>query len=127
MWTNPNESIFITVAKCCPALTYLLISGFHLLKLDLFALLLGEWNDILFPIECDRFRDDSVLKSLKIPSQFLSPLCFTLKELFLVQPEEPTPLVVTYAFAMRYLSKLESTCKSKLDMAQISTLIHEMK
>jgi len=124
---KPHQSILSTVAKCCPALADLLISGFYLRKLDFFALLLGEWNHVLFPINCDRFIDDFFLESMKIPSEFLSPLCFTLKELFLMQPEEPTPSVATYAFALCHLSKLESTCKSKLDMAQILKFIRELK
>ena len=124
---KPHQSILSTIAQCCPALTELSICCFHLRKRDFFALLLGEWNDVLFPIECDRFRDDSVLKSLKIPSEFLSPLCFTLKELFLYHSDKSTPSVATFAFAMRHLSKLKSITDKWIDIADILKFIHKMK
>jgi len=107
---GPSQSILGTVAKVCPTLAELDIRGFHVWKQDLFDLLLGEWNESLFPTDSLQWSDDSTIKGLKVPSEFLTPLCFTLKKLLFHSDRDadaPTPSDSMCTFVLRHLPHLE--------------------
>jgi len=109
---EPRQSILGVVSKWCPALTTLKVRGFHFRKRDFFALLFGEWNVALFPTDKNKkWSHDSVIKVLRVPSEFLTPLCFTLKQLLFEDPNRHTAAITPsdsmYALALRHLPKLE--------------------
>ena len=107
-----RDSFFSIIGKLCPVLVKLRNWRFCINKMDILALIVKEdVADILFPKDNHRWSEDSTLGGLQFPSEFLNPLCFTLKELLLVRthwicircgvPESSN------AFALRHLRKLE--------------------
>jgi len=71
--------------------------------------------EILFPKDDRRWSEDQVLKRLRLPEQFLNPLCTTLKEvkieaknsMYFGFHSRKVKLQSSYAFALRHLFKLE--------------------
>jgi len=107
---EPCQYILGAVAKLCPSLAKLDIFGFHVRKQDLFDLVIGEWNDSLFPTDSHQWSVDSTIKGLNVPSEFLTPLCFTLKRLLFNSDRDtdvPTPSVSMCTFVFRHLPHLE--------------------
>jgi len=81
--------------------------------MDVVALILNaEMADILFPKDENRFSKNSVFSGLRIPIEFLNPLCSTLQELILDRWRwrdcDCVSPVTTFAFALRHLPKLEN-------------------
>lgn len=71
--------------------------------------------EILFPKDDRRWSEDEVLQRLRLPEQFLNPLCTTLKEVKIEAAfsryfwfhSRKVKLQSSYAFALRHLFKLE--------------------
>lgn len=82
---DTSQSLLSIVGKQCPVLAKLKVDGIFLEKLDIVALILNaDMAAILFPkTEHYRWTNNSDLQGLRIPSQFLNPLCGTLRELLL--------------------------------------------
>jgi len=81
--------------------------------MDVVALILNaEMADILFPKDENRLSKNSVFSGLRIPIEFLNPLCSTLQELILDRWRwrdcDCVSPVTTFAFALRHLPKLEN-------------------
>jgi len=107
---------FGLVGKICPVLAKLEIDGCWPNKRDIFALIVKEdMAEILFPKDDRRWSEDEVLLGLRLPEQFLNPLCTTLKEvkiealytMYFGFFSRKVKLQSSYAFAIRHLSKLE--------------------
>jgi len=103
------------VGKLCPVLTKLEVTGADLsYQRDFVALIVNaEMAEILFPKHGrDRWSEYSVFSGLRIPLQFLNPLCSTLKEMIL-DTQKPDTFhckyikETVYAFALRHLPMLE--------------------
>jgi len=87
------RSVLSLIGKSCPLLSHLSVSGFHPGKRDIFAIIMGDVVDNLRPALSfdDPFSikknkqptclEDDFLQGLKVPTEFLTPLCFTLKDL----------------------------------------------
>jgi len=110
-----SQSILSTVGERCPSLEKLLVSGFRYRKQDLIGLILGEVVNVLFPLENKGWSKDSVLGSLRIPLEFMRPLCFTLQELRvfcnchdLTECTHRSYSPAAYAFILRHLVNLHS-------------------
>jgi len=98
------------IGKLCPVLTKLEVYG-PITKTDIVALIVNaEMAKILFKNEGAKYpwcQDSLHLSSLRIPTQFLNPLCSTLKELILVRWRYDVFFTPVMTFALRHLPKLE--------------------
>jgi len=83
---QPYEPILGIIAKRCPVLTNLSGRGLRLcIKRDLLELLLGDYvTDKLTPFDNTLWSYDEVLKSVRVPQEFLTPLCSTLQKIELL-------------------------------------------
>lgn len=106
------KSYFSIIGKCCPALQTLSVNGYCMKKKDVLGLLVGDLADILFPSEDQGWSEDSVLIGLRVPPEFLSKLCFTLRnwDLKFYGKSGPAPHSsysdYPVAFALRHLPRL---------------------
>ena len=82
----PYEHILGIVAKYCPVLADLSVRGLCLrVKRDLLELILGDYaTDQLSPFDNSLWSGDEVLPSLRVPKEFLTPLCSTLQKIELI-------------------------------------------
>jgi len=78
---STNQSILSIVGKRCPALSKLLVSNFRFRKQDALGLILGDFADVLFSSDNQKWIENSVLQSLWVPKEFQSPLCSSLGKL----------------------------------------------
>ena len=107
-----NRSILSIIGKRCPNLKKLSLDEFCMRKNDVLGLIINkELASTLFLTNDDRWNKDSVLQGLRIPSEFLNPLCSTLQELSLLcgnwgQRCLCCDLNSMYAFSLRHLPKL---------------------
>jgi len=119
------EPILSLIGKACPSLSHLCLKkGSHTTKHDILAILLGELvTQLIGPPERFaehpywRFKtvdwaEDNALGRLIVPTEFLSPLCFTLRHLELLEPhssysEMPVVKSTTAAFVLRHMPLLE--------------------
>lgn len=110
------------IGEACSSLTHFTIDGTMLQKRDVLALILGksgvnlldrnEFNAGHSPSWCN----DQLLEHLEVPPEFLSPICFSLRQL---QFKEPQNIDDYYneiqkseaAFALRHLPLLEGVSK----------------
>jgi len=106
-----RDSLLSIVGKLCPVLVKLNLGKVCAKKRDILALIIkADMADILFAKDDSRWIEDSVLKDLRIPSQFVNPLCTSLKELLLkgcFKSVICAPPKSVYAFALRHIPKLE--------------------
>jgi len=123
------QSILSIVGKCCPSLCKLKLYGFPISKRDILALLIaGDVADILFPYNNDdRWSRDPVLESLRLPFQYLNPLCFTLEELSIKY--NTIWKDSTLAFALCHLPKLRKleTKQHGLDTVEAIKIIYRVE
>ncbi len=115
--------IFSIVGKCFPLLSTFRFKEFHLRKLDVIKLIVKEeLVDIIFtrPSQDDEgWSADSVLASLRIPTEYLNPICFTLETMY----TDPAMCclcttsgrclsedwsIAPFAFALRHLTRLHT-------------------
>lgn len=111
-WDHGKSQVFSIIGKVCPALTSLYVGGFAMRKMDVLRLIVvGDLADIVFRQDSAdaTFSDDddidwsqeSFLPGLRVPSEFLNPLCFTFKHFN--YKEEPLFTDSVEAFVMRHL------------------------
>ena len=84
---QPYEPILGIIAKRCPVLINLSVRGLRLcIKRDLLELLLGDYvTDKLTPFNnVSLWSNDVVLKSLRVPQEFLTPLSSTIQKIELL-------------------------------------------
>jgi len=83
---QPYLPILGIISKRCPVLINLSVRGLRLcIKRDILELLLGDYMiHQLIPFENSLWSNDVVLKSLRIPKEFLTPLCSTLQKIELL-------------------------------------------
>lgn len=129
---DSNKSVFGIIGKYCSNLQILDVDGTGMTKKDALALIVvGDLADILFPYydglsekefesmasrifsklpsDSDEiyWSEDSVLAGLRVPYEFLNPLCFTLRELNFNEWKYQDPFTGgVMAFALRHLPKL---------------------
>jgi len=99
------ESLLGIIGQICPKLEELDFSDFSNIdeKKSILALLMGQdLARALFP-PGGMWARDSVLYKLRIPTKYLSPVCFTLERLL---PFRVDHYGAEYAFALRHLPKL---------------------
>ncbi len=115
-----QQSVLSIIEKRCPVLAQLTMCGFRCFsKRDMSTLLLGDMAAALSYYNNDYGSSwgavDSVMEVLRVPSEFLSPLCFTLKELHLLYndrgPDNSSECInwdshSVFAFTFRHLPKL---------------------
>jgi len=107
-----NRSILSIIGKRCPNLTKLSLKRFCIIKNDVLDLIFNEkLADTFFLTNDERWSKDSVLQGLRIPSEFLNPLCSTLQKLRLECLNDGRPCLCCapesmYAFGLRHLPKL---------------------
>jgi len=129
-WSIPNidlqimnqssKSYYSIIGKYCPALSNLKVNGYCMKKKDVLGLIVGDLANILFSYDGEEFNEsgrwlkDPLLVDLRVPAEFLSPICFSLEHLDL-QTNRPCEHAFTnrhsewaFAFALRHLPKLES-------------------
>ncbi len=109
---DDSHSLLSIVGKLCPVLTKLEVTRADFTrKRDIVALIVNaEMTDVLFPKDGHPWSQNSDFSSLRIPLQFLNPLCLTLKELILDSRKLEALKSVcesVYAFALRHLPQLE--------------------
>jgi len=108
------KSYFSIIGKYCPALTTLSVNGYCMRKKDVLGLISGDLADILFPSEDQGWSEDSVLIGLRVPSEFLNRLCFTLEKWdlrYYSTSRHAPPSSYSdspFAFALRHLPRLRS-------------------
>ena len=107
---NPSHrSVLSLVGKCCPNLVDLSVTGFIIKKKDIMGLILGELVDTLITTSAynEKWSENSVLESLRVPSKHLTPLCSTLKKLYcLSKYGQSSQCGSSPVFALRHLSAL---------------------
>lgn len=130
---DSNKSAFGIIGKYCSNLQILDVNGTGMTKKDALALIVaGDLADILFPyyegLSEKEFEsmashifskplpdsneiywsEDLVLPGLRVPYEFLNPLCFTLRELNFNEWKYQDPFTAggVMAFALRHLPKL---------------------
>lgn len=81
------KPIMSVIGNSCPSLSFLsLDGGFHNTKRDILALILGEVFDQLNPHwtnEMVSWSKDGPLELLRVPSEYLTRICFSLRDLWL--------------------------------------------
>jgi len=101
-------------------------------KNDVLGLIINEeLASTLFLTNDDRWSKDSVLQGLRIPSEFLNPLCSTLQELSLLCENwgqrclccDPNSM---YAFSLRHLPKLR-VLTSEIPTCQVIRCLYNVK
>ncbi len=110
-----NRLILQPLGKACPSLTYLKISrGCRVEELDVDNIILGELGEHIL-LDTEEY-------SLQVPTELLSPICFSLRHLHLAEPfwedyndKYFLPYYHPIVFALRHLPRLEkldgySTC-----------------
>lgn len=108
-WEHAKSLVFSIIGKVCPMLRELYVFGFAVRKMDVLRLIVvGDLVDIVFRQDSSEDDDidwsqDSFLPGLRVPSEFLNPLCFTLKSSDL---EEPLISDSVKAFVLRHLPNL---------------------
>lgn len=81
-----RSTLLSLVGKTCPLLTRLEVSGNGVFsKKSICGLLMGEWACDTIPEESEepKWLADYEFSRLNVPEKFLSPICFTLRELCL--------------------------------------------
>lgn len=112
VWDHGKSQVFSIIGKVCPALSSLYVGGFAMRKMDVLRLIVvGELADIVFrqdSADATLSDDDDIdwsqesfLPGLRVPSEFLNPLCFTLKDFN--YKEKPVINDSVRAFVMRHL------------------------
>jgi len=111
------------IGEACTSLTHLTIDGTMLQKTDVLALILGksgvkllDRNEFNNAEHSPSWCHDQLLEHLDVPPEFLSPICFSLRQL---QFKEPQYIDDYYneiqkseaAFALRHLPLLEGVSK----------------
>ncbi len=87
---SPTERYLVLtlIGKSCPSLTHLSVNGAKMCKKDILALVLGEFINNLYDSEEEpSWCEDGGVETLVIPSEFRTPICFTLQELRLIKEE----------------------------------------
>ena len=108
-----HRSVLKLIGYACPLLTHLSTSGFCVTAKDYLSLILGEFgDDELFHEFVDSkvwSEDSSSLEFLQVPSEILTPICFTLRALNLSFGSEIFTDVFysLAAFVLRHLPSLE--------------------
>lgn len=81
---SQHRSVLSIIGKCCPVLTKLTINNMCMRKKDVLGLIIdGEMANILFPRDFHGWGHDSIFGGLRVPVEFMNPICFTLQELSL--------------------------------------------
>lgn len=110
---NWRKSVYSIIGKHCTSLTKLEIDGgiaAHQLGTIMPLIVNRDVVNILFSRNERRWNQNPLLCDFLIPSEFLNPLCFTLKELSLwslVPYPTSKHELSACAFALRYLTKLK--------------------
>jgi len=153
-----NTSVLGIIGKCCPTLSYLSYNGITLRKKDVLELIfVGDLAAILFPsyefyemseAESDMFvrrvfgeppngtrpafdgnwSRDSVLPGLRVPPEFLNPLCSTLREIeyfddWRFNPDPFTDYLL--AFALRLIPNLLTQSSHHDKVVRLIKLIYK--
>lgn len=122
--TDFEPNILSFIGKCCPSLSHLCLKkGSHTTKHDVLAILLGELvehligpkeripKDPYWQFKKVNWAEDVALGRLRVPSEFLAPVCFTLRHLELAEDrpigDGPVMESTTAAFILRHLPLLE--------------------
>ncbi len=137
-----RQSVLSIIGKRCPILAELRIRTIDCFtKQDIIRLLLGDMADALFCYNNDYGLSwdavDSILEVLRVPSDFLSPLCFTLEKFFLECDQKhgysnnncgcfDGVSHSAFAFAFRYLPMLQQFNDStRTRKAQVLKILHK--
>lgn len=110
---EPHKPVLKFIGKSCPSLSHLRISKISYLGNEILAIILGENFSLLFPESPKQFwREDVVLKRMTIPTEYLTPMSSSLKELQLHYNatevhQNYSFYYLTIAFALRHLPNLE--------------------
>jgi len=133
-YTDPlvvKGSILSIVAEYCSALTSLTVSNFYLRNNDMLALITGASAKILFPNHGDQWTqtNDSVIKSLRVPTELMTPLCFTLRRLHLIRRGnfylcDPHISGCAAAFALKHLLELRTATEYPFKTIEAITIIY---
>ena len=105
-------SILSIVGEYCPILASLTVKGFYIRDRDMLALITGASVCILFPVNDDRWtRLSSIESLLLVPTELMTPLCFTLQSLRFTDQRmlcfcQPNISDSTAAFALKHLPEL---------------------
>jgi len=109
-----HKTLYKSVAKSCPALSHLSIVGScdFVKKVDVLSLvLIGELVDEMFKgnyHEETEWSADETLQHLRVPPEYLTPLCSTLQHLQLGDCDYYGCLDCTFAFALRHVPPLQN-------------------
>ena len=103
------EPVLSIIGSTCPELTSLYLNAFANIgkKLVLNLLIKRDFIDALFPEENEGWCKDSLLENLRIPTEFLNPLCFTLQQFDVLRKNAHSDYGSEYVFALRHLPALE--------------------
>ena len=120
--TSPRVkfTVLTLIGKACPLLSHLTVCGRLLDKRDILALILGETVNNLLDFEEFHNRklppwcEDRALEHLLVPSEYLSPICSTLRELKItrdhgVYDDNNQVFTPQAVFALRHLPLLRAT------------------
>jgi len=112
-WDN-KMSVFKCIGQSCPLLSYLSVSGFTVTKKAvLFLIVAGELlDDIMFTKRREKSCEtkwslDASLQCLRVPPEYLTPLCSTLKHLH-PSIDDFRLMNSAFAFVLRHLQVLQN-------------------
>jgi len=111
-WDN-KMSVFKCIGQSCPLLSYLSVSGFTVWKAVLSLIVVGELVDGIMLTKNHRetkWSLDATLQRLRVPPEYLTPLCSTLKHLHIKISKSYCydSMNSTLAFALRHLPMLQN-------------------
>lgn len=123
---EPRDSLLSIVGKLCPVLTTLKFGRVSPSKKHVVALICNaEMANILFPVDEHRpWMPQHIFSGLRIPCEFLNPLCSTLKELTILEQHNDLP---TLCFALRHFPKLENLDVFYLDTIKMINLFYSLR
>ncbi len=103
------EPVLSIIGSTCPELTSLYLNAFANMgkKLTLNLLIKRDFVEALFPVENEGWCEDSLLEKLRIPTEFLNPLCFTLQQFDVLHKNAHFDYGSEYVFALRHLPALK--------------------
>lgn len=113
-----HKSVIKLLGKSCPSLAHLEMGcAFYLDVKDLLALILGELGEHLFPVthekkskEESEWREENVLRTMRVPAELLPPMCSSLRHLSLENVEwvyDETHFYSPVVFVLNHLPLLE--------------------
>jgi len=121
-----------SVAKSCPRLSYLSIRECSFVKKDVLSLIIiGELVDQMFESHSCSYRKktnwsvDEILASLRVPPEYLTPMCFTLQHLDIENSNWRDCFDSTLAFALRHLPVLQQLVCDTSEVVAAVKIFHE--